>query len=240
MEPRLIDAHCHLDLMAYPNTVADEIAGSTHATSRQQKSVPAATQTLSRALASIPGGSSTAAAVPPKSICFAKLRPKSTTSARWGSTFPRVLPEASRFKYRHLTGSAMHSCSALLLGARYQFTPFVRQVPYWTSSNRMDYSSQTPTPPLSSSTGLAVPRMNSSARVMRAVIFPSTNACSHLSEDANTYDRFRSTACCLKPTPQPKQIRKPQRDSSPTHSRELTKSSPNLKPAMRGASSRSF
>lgn len=24
MEPRLIDAHCHLDLMAYPNTVADE------------------------------------------------------------------------------------------------------------------------------------------------------------------------------------------------------------------------
>lgn len=26
MEPRLIDAHCHLDLMAYPNTVADETA----------------------------------------------------------------------------------------------------------------------------------------------------------------------------------------------------------------------
>ena len=26
MEPRLIDAHCHLELMAYPNTVADETA----------------------------------------------------------------------------------------------------------------------------------------------------------------------------------------------------------------------
>lgn len=26
MEPRLIDAHCHLDLMAYPNAVADETA----------------------------------------------------------------------------------------------------------------------------------------------------------------------------------------------------------------------
>lgn len=26
MEPRLFDAHCHLDLMAYPNTVADEAA----------------------------------------------------------------------------------------------------------------------------------------------------------------------------------------------------------------------
>lgn len=26
MEPQLIDAHCHLDLMAYPNTVADETA----------------------------------------------------------------------------------------------------------------------------------------------------------------------------------------------------------------------
>ena len=26
MEPRLFDAHCHLDLMTYPNTVADETA----------------------------------------------------------------------------------------------------------------------------------------------------------------------------------------------------------------------
>ena len=26
MEPRLFDAHCHLDLMAYPNAVADETA----------------------------------------------------------------------------------------------------------------------------------------------------------------------------------------------------------------------
>ena len=45
------------------------IAGSTRATSRQQKSGPAATQTLSRASDSIPGGSPTAAAVLPKSIC---------------------------------------------------------------------------------------------------------------------------------------------------------------------------
>lgn len=28
MEPRLIDAHCHLDLMAYPNAVADETAAT--------------------------------------------------------------------------------------------------------------------------------------------------------------------------------------------------------------------
>ena len=74
------------------------------------------TQTLSRALASIPGGSPTAAAVLPKSICFAKLLPKSATSARWDSTFPHALQEASRYKYRRLTGSAMRSCSILLSG----------------------------------------------------------------------------------------------------------------------------
>lgn len=126
MEPRLIDAHCHLDLMTYPNAVADETAakglvvfdcGSTHATSRQQKSGPAATQTLSRASASTPGGSPMATVVLPKSICFAKLLPKSATSAKSDSTFPRALLEVSRYKYRHLTGSAMRSCSILLLGA---------------------------------------------------------------------------------------------------------------------------
>lgn len=61
-------------------------------------------------------GSPTAAAVLPKSICFAKLLPKSATSARWDSTFPHALQEASRYKYRRLTGSAMRSCSILLSG----------------------------------------------------------------------------------------------------------------------------
>lgn len=123
MEPRFFDTHCHLDLMLSPDATANESAalglglfdcGIDPCDFEAAKSGPAVTQTLSRASASIPGGSPTAAAVLPKSICFAKLLPKGATSARWDSTFPLVLLEASRCKYRHLTGSAIRSCSILL------------------------------------------------------------------------------------------------------------------------------
>lgn len=106
MEPRLIDAHCHLDLMTYPNAVADETAakglvvfdcGVDPRDFTAAKSGPAATQTLSRASASTPGGSPMATVVLPKSICFAKLLPKSATSAKSDSTFPRALLEVSRY-----------------------------------------------------------------------------------------------------------------------------------------------
>ena len=112
--------------MAHPDAVADEATAlglglfdcgvdprdfaSAHGRTRR---LP----TVIKGIGSIPGGSPTAAAVPPKSICFAKLLPKSATSAKSGSTFPRALLEVSRYKYRHLTGSAMHSCSILLPGA---------------------------------------------------------------------------------------------------------------------------
>lgn len=49
-------------------------------------------QASSLALGSTPGGSPTAAAVPPKSTCFASLLPKSATSAKSDLTFPLVLP----------------------------------------------------------------------------------------------------------------------------------------------------
>lgn len=65
-----------------------------------------------------------------------------------------------------------------------------------------------PDSPLSSSTGLAALRTNSSARVMRAVIFPSTNACSRLNEDANTHDRFHSIVYCSRPMHQRRQTQK--------------------------------
>lgn len=126
MEPRFFDTHCHLDLMLSPDAAASESAalglglfdcGVDPRDFAAAKSGPAATQTLSRAPASIPGGSPTAAAVLPKSICFAKLLPKSAISAKSDSTFPRALLEVSCYKYRHLTGSAIHSCSILLPGA---------------------------------------------------------------------------------------------------------------------------
>ena len=125
MEPRLFDAHCHFDLMAHPNAVADETAAKglgvfdcgVDPRDFTATSAPVAKQASSPASGFTPGGSPTAAAVLPKSICFAKLLPKSATSAKSDSTFPRALLEVSRYKYRHLTGSAMRSCSILLPGA---------------------------------------------------------------------------------------------------------------------------
>lgn len=60
MEPRLFDAHCHLDLMAHPDAVADEatrwawvylIAASIHATSLAHTGEPVAFLPSSRASA---------------------------------------------------------------------------------------------------------------------------------------------------------------------------------------------
>lgn len=126
MEPQFFDTHCHLDLMLGPDAAASESAAlglglfdcgvdPRDFSAANERAV--AYQASSLALGSTPGGSPTAAAVLPKSICFAKLLPKSATSARWDSTFPHALPEVSRYKYRHLTGSAIRSCSILLPGA---------------------------------------------------------------------------------------------------------------------------
>ena len=85
MEPRLFDAHCHLDLMAHPDAVADEatalglglfdcgvdprdFSAANERARRQMASSPA--------LAPSPGGSPMATVAMPKSICFAKLRNK--------------------------------------------------------------------------------------------------------------------------------------------------------------------
>ena len=119
MEPRFFDTHCHLDLMLSPDATANESAAlglGLFDCGIDPCDFEAAKKRASRYpnIIAIPGGSPTAAAVLPKSICFAKLLPKGATSARWDSTFPLVLLEASRCKYRHLTGSAIRSCSILL------------------------------------------------------------------------------------------------------------------------------
>ena len=82
---------------------------------------------------------------------------------------------------------------------------------------------------LSSSTGLAALRTNSSARVMRAAIFPSTNACSHLNEDANTHDRFHSTVYCSRPMRRPSQTQKQARNRSSDRSQGPQNASPRSK-----------
>lgn len=126
MEPQLIDAHCHLDLMAHPDAVADEATAlglGLFDCGVDPRDFSAANERALRQPGIIAG-----VGLHPwwladghcgltKSICFAKLQPKSATSARWDSTFLRALPEASRCKRRHLTGSAMRSRSVLLPGA---------------------------------------------------------------------------------------------------------------------------
>lgn len=126
MEPRFFDTHCHLDLMLSPDAAASESAAlglGLFDCGVDPRDFAAAKKRASRHPNIIAGaglhprGSPTAAAVLPKSICFAKLLPKSAISAKSDSTFPRALLEVSCYKYRHLTGSAIHSCSILLPGA---------------------------------------------------------------------------------------------------------------------------
>jgi hypothetical protein len=92
-------------------------AASIRATSQAPASAPAAVQTSLLESVSIPGGLPTSDAESLKSIYYAKSLRKSDLSARSDSTFPHALLEVSRYKYRHLTGSAMRSCSILLPGA---------------------------------------------------------------------------------------------------------------------------
>lgn len=81
MEPQLFDAHCHLDLMACPDTVADETTalglglfdcGVDPRDFAAAKTRASHHPNIIAASASIPGGSPTADAALPKSTCFAK------------------------------------------------------------------------------------------------------------------------------------------------------------------------
>lgn len=94
--------------------------------------------------------------------------------------------------------------------------------------------------PLSSSTGLAALRTNSPARVMRAVVFPSTNACLRLNVDANTPDRFHSTVYCSRPMRRPSQTQKQARNRSSDRSQEPQDASPRSKTATRSTLRRQF
>ena len=239
MEPRLFDAHCHLDLMAHPDAVADEATAlglGLFDCGVNPRDFSAANERACRQ---------------PGIIAGVGLHPWWLADGHCGFVEVNLLCEvAAQERYigevgldfsARFAGSEPLQIQALnrLCDALVQH-PFVRQEPYWTSSNRMDYSSQTPTPPLSSSTGLAVLRTNSSARVMRAVIFPSTNACSHLNEDANTHDRFHSIVYCSRPIHQPNQTQKQAHSRSSDRSKAPQNTSPRSKNATQSILSRRF
>ena len=249
MEPRFFDTHCHLDLMAHPDAVADEVAALDLALfdcGVDPRNFASANDRARRH---------------PGIIAGVGLHPWWLADGRCGPAEVNLLCEiAAQERYIGEVGldfSARFAgseplqiqafdrlCDALAqhpLTGRVISIHAVRSAePYWTSSNRMDYSSQTPTPPLSSSTGLTVLRTNSSARVMRAAIFPSTNACLRLNVDANMPDRFHSTVYCSRPMRQPNQTQKQAHSRSSDRSQGPRCALPHSKTVTQSTSSRQF
>lgn len=79
-----------------------------------------------------------------------------------------------------------------------------------------------------------------SARVMRVAIFPSTNACSRLNEDANTHDRFHSIVYCSRPMHRRRQTQKQARSRSSDRSHGPQNASPHSKTVTQSILSQRF
>ncbi len=126
MEPRLFDAHCHLDLMAHPDAVADEATAlglglfdcgvdprdfaNAHGRTRRPPTVIKGIGLHPWWLADERCGNA-------EIDLLCQIAAQERFVGEVGLDFSARLPEVSRYKYRHLTGSAIHSCSALLPGA---------------------------------------------------------------------------------------------------------------------------
>lgn len=238
MEPRLFDAHCHLDLMAHPDAVADEATAlglglfdcgvdprdfaSAHGRTRRPPTVIKGIGLHPWWLADGRCGNAEIdllcqIAVQERYIGEVGL----DFSARFAGSEPLQIQTFDRL------------CDALVqhpLTGRVISIHAVRStgtvLDVLESHGLLIPNSDSP---LSSSTGLAALRTNSSARVMRAAIFPSTNACSHLNEDANTHDRFHSTVYCSRPMRRPSQTQKQARNCSSDRSQGPQNASPRSK-----------
>lgn len=126
MEPRLFDAHCHLDLMAHPDAVADEATAlglglfDCGVDPRDFASAHGRTRRLPTVIKGIglhPWWLADGRCGPAEVNLLCEVAAQERYIGEVGLDFPRALLEVSRYKYRHLTGSAMHSCSILLPGA---------------------------------------------------------------------------------------------------------------------------
>ncbi len=126
MEPQFFDTHCHLDLMAYPNAVADETAAiglGVFDCGVDPRDFAAAKKRASRypnIIAGVglhPWWLADGRCGPAEVNLLCEVAAQERYIGEVGLDFSHALPEVSRYKYRHLTGSAIHSCSILLPGA---------------------------------------------------------------------------------------------------------------------------
>ncbi len=223
MEPQLFDAHCHLDLMAHPDAVADEATAlglalfdcgvdprdfaSAHGRARR---LPTVIKGIGLHPWWLADGRCGPAEV--NLLCEVAAQERYIGevgldfSARFAGSEPLQIQALDRLcdaLVRHpLTGRVISIHAVRSAGA---------VLDVLESHGLLIPNSDSP---LSSSTGLAALRTNSSARVMQAAIFPSTNACSPPSAVANTHDRFHSTVYCSRPMRRPSQTQKQARNRS--------------------------
>lgn len=247
MEPRLFDAHCHLDLMAHPDAVADEATAlglGLFDCGVDPRDFSAANERARRHPGIIAGVGLHPWWLADGHCGFAEVNLLCEVAAQERYIGEVGLDFSARFAGSEpLQIQALNRlCDALV---QHPLTGRVISIHAVRSAGAVldvleSHGLLIPNPdsPLSSSTGLAALRTNSPARVMRAAIFPSTNACSRPSAVANTHDRFHSTAYCSRPMRRPSQTQKQARSRSSGRSQGPQNASPRSKTATQSASSR--
>ena len=237
MEPRLFDAHCHLDLMAHPDAVADE------ATALGLGLFDCGVDP--RDFASAHGRTRR----PPTVIKGIGLHPWWLADGRCGNAEIDLLCQIA-VQERYI-GEVGLDFSARFAGSEpLQIQTFDRlcdalvQHPLTgrVISIHAVRSAGTVLDVLESH-GLLIPNSDSPViifhwfsgtsdelvRARNAAIFPSTNACSHLNEDANTHDRFHSTVYYSRPMRRPNQTQKQAHNRSSDRSQGPQNASPRSK-----------
>lgn len=126
MEPRLFDAHCHLDLMAHPDAVADEATAlglilfdcgvDPHDFARAKKRA-CGRSNIFAGIGLHPCWLADGRCGNAEINLLCEVAAQERYIGEVGLDFSARFAEVSRYKYRHLTGSAMRSCSILLPGA---------------------------------------------------------------------------------------------------------------------------
>lgn len=249
MEPQFFDTHCHLDLMLGPDTAASESAAlglGLFDCGVDPRDFSAANERARRQ---------------PSIIAGVGLHPWWLADGRCGPAEVNLLCEfAAQERYIGEVGLDFSACFAgsepLQIQALDRLCDALVQHPLvgrvisihavrsagavldvLESHGLLIPNSDSP---LSSSTGLAALRTNSPARVMRAVFFPSTNACLRLNVDANMPDRFHSTVYCSRPMRRPSQTQKQAHSRSSDRSQEPQDASPRSKTATLSTLSRQF
>lgn len=249
MEPRLFDAHCHLDLMAHPDAVADEATAlglGLFDCGVNPRDFSAANERACRQPGIIAGvglhpwwlADGHCGFVEVNLLCEVAAQERYIGevgldfSARFAGSEPLQIQALNRL------------CDALV---QHPLTGRVISIHAVRSAGAvLD---------VLESHGLLIPNPDSpviifhwfsgtSDELVRArnagCYFPSTNACSRPSAVANTHDRFHSTAYCSRPMRRPNQTQKQARSRSSNRSQGPRCALPHSKTVTQSASSRQF